>query len=279
MTKYNFGEKAKEKIKERQKDGMDKWVELDVYQTPKYKQSKAKAIELIESGKYQLEEGDFWILMNKGGSKMCYTGLIISHNGVLKINDIIDKESRFKPECVDIYKDEGGNIIMRYISQEQGIYEFGEVSQKNCRNEYPYAMALKRLQDRVILKTSKIAFFGIYSDSESEEFKEKIEDKEEKNKFFREPKGEMAGLAQAADESLKEAKIQKKELDRKKIEAKFAEIKAAIEACSSFEEIEKLLKTEEKSINYFKKNAQDLHEMIIGCKNAMKEILTKKEGE
>ena len=26
-------------------------------------------------------------MKNKGGSKLCYTGLIISHNGCLKIND------------------------------------------------------------------------------------------------------------------------------------------------------------------------------------------------
>ena len=36
-------------------------------------------------------------------------------------------------------------------------------------------MVLKRLMDRVILKNSKVGFFGIYSDSESEDFKEKLE--------------------------------------------------------------------------------------------------------
>lgn len=198
---YNFGEKNKEKAKG--DDG--KWIEMDVWQTPKYLQSKEKAIEIIEKSNYGVTEADFWILMNRGGSKMCYTGLIISHNGCLKINAKLDKEKRFKPECATVYKDEGGNIIMLYICPEQGIFEFGEVSPRNCKNDYPYAMALKRLQDRVILKTSEIAFFGIYSDSEGDDFKEKPEDKQEEsaNPFFKKPDGAMASLAEESKKDLK----------------------------------------------------------------------------
>lgn len=195
MTEYNFGEKKKEKVKN-PKD--QKWEELEVWQTPKYLQSKNKAIEIIEKGNYGLTEGDFWILMNRGGSKMCYTGLIISHNGCLKINSKLDKEKRFKPECAKICKDEDGLIVMEYICQEQGIYEFGEVSLKNCKNDYPYAMVLKRLQDRVILKTSEIAFFGIYSDSESEDFKESLDEKE----TVKEEKKNASGLSKEAGERI-----------------------------------------------------------------------------
>ena len=198
---YNFGEKAKEKVK----DQTGKWVEMDVWQTPKYNQSKEKAIEIIEKGGYGVTEADFWILMNKGGSKMCYTGLIISHNGCLKINAKLDKEKRFRPECTDVYKDVNGDIVMRYVCPEQGLYEFGEVSPKNCKNEYPYAMALKRLQDRVILKASEIAFFGIYSDSESDDFKKELEDKPE-DKVDDKPKnktGITKGLADGANDEIK----------------------------------------------------------------------------
>jgi hypothetical protein len=49
-------------------------------------------------------------------------------------------------------------------------WSIGEASPKNCKNDYPYAMALKRLFDRVVLKLSKLAYSGIMSDSESEEF-------------------------------------------------------------------------------------------------------------
>lgn len=249
---YNFGEKTKEKVKcsppKKDKDGKDIfWEELEVWQTPKYLQSKEKAIEIIEKGGYGVTEGDFWILMNKGGSKMCYTGLIISHNGVLKINAKLDKEKRFKPECADIYKDINGDIVMRYVSPEQGIYEFGEVSPKNCKNEYPYAMALKRLQDRVVLKTSEIAFFGIYSDSESDSFKEAPDESKEEslkdNKgFFKEPKGPLAGIAEQGNQEMQEKKAEKKAVDTeeklKKEEEGLERLKATLASFGSVAEIE-----------------------------------------
>ena len=71
---YNFGERARERYKT--KEG---WQDLEVWQTPKFLSSKNKAIELIESKKYGLDESDFWILKNQGGQKLNYTGLIISH--------------------------------------------------------------------------------------------------------------------------------------------------------------------------------------------------------
>ena len=166
---HNFGEKEVEVIKGK---------ELPVWQTPKYLKSKEKAIEMIESGKYNLDDGDFWILQNTyaNGTKVMYSGLIISHNGCLKINDSI--ENKFKPECFHVEPNQYGGLIGVY--QDADTFEFGEVSEKNCRNDYPYAMVLKRTMDRVILKKSKLAFYGVYSDSESEEFKEKFEDDAEK---------------------------------------------------------------------------------------------------
>lgn len=78
---YNFGENVEEYS---QKQGK----KIPVWQSDKYKESKKKACEIIESGKYGLSPADFWILMNETKSgKMGYTGLIISHNGCLKIND------------------------------------------------------------------------------------------------------------------------------------------------------------------------------------------------
>ena len=165
---YNFGEKKTEYNAKLSK-------EVEVWQSPKYLEAKKKAIETLESPQYKdvLSEGDFWILMNATKSgKMAYTGLIISHNGCLKINDALPADKRFKPSCVTLtetgYK---GSLVYTYVNDDQGIYEVGEVSDKNCTNAYPYAMALKRCMDRVILKSSKLAYSGIYSDSEAEEFK------------------------------------------------------------------------------------------------------------
>lgn len=165
---YQFGEKQTEW---NAKTGQ----EMPVWQTPKYLEAKMKAVQIIESRKFDITEGDFWILMNatKNG-KMAYTGLILSHNGCLKINDKL--ESKFKPEFLILDK-EGYNesLVYSYCCPEQGLYEVGEVSAKNCKNEYPYAMAFKRCFDRVVLKLSKLAYAGIYSDSESDEFIQRLE--------------------------------------------------------------------------------------------------------
>lgn len=159
----DFGEKVKEYSPKHGKD-------LPVWKTPKYLESKAKAEEIINSNKYGVQASDFWILMNITKSEqMAYNGLIISHNGCLKINDRL--ENKFDPQCVTVDKDGYKNsLVYSYCSPAQGIYEVGEVSASNCKNEYPYAMAFKRLFDRVVLKLSKLAYSGIYSESESEEF-------------------------------------------------------------------------------------------------------------
>lgn len=164
----NFGEK---KTEYSAKHG----GEIPVWQSPKYVEAKRKAEEIIASRKYDITEGDFWILMNATKSgKMAYTGLIISHNGCLKINDKLD--SKFNPDCVTYDKDGYNNsLVFHYCNADQGIYEVGEVSSANCKNDYPYAMAYKRLFDRVVLKLSRLAYAGIYSDSESDEFVQRIE--------------------------------------------------------------------------------------------------------
>lgn len=151
---------------------------IPVIQSNKYQEAKKKAIELIESKKYDLVEADFWILMNetKNGNMM-YSGLIISHNGCLKINDKQEEKMKFKPSSMTLDKEGYGNsLVYTYINDEQGVYEVGEVSKDNCKNSYPYAMALKRCMDRVILKNCKLAYSGVYSDSEAEEFAGKDND-------------------------------------------------------------------------------------------------------
>lgn len=170
---YNFGEKKTENI-----NGKTLPVE---FITPKYKEARNKAIELLESDKYKgiLETSDFWILVNTyaNKTKAMYSGLIISHDGCLKINDVLDEELKFKSECMTLDKEGyNGSLVFTYNCPKQGIYEVGEVSKDNCKNDYPYAMALKRCMDRVILKNSKIAYSGIYSDSEADEFTKRIDE-------------------------------------------------------------------------------------------------------
>lgn len=173
---YNFGEKEYENI-----GGKKLKVE---FKTPKFYEAKAEAIELLKSEEYRdvLQASDFWILVNTYAdkTKAMYSGLIISHDGCLKINDTLPKEKKFKPECVVIDKEGyNGSLVFIYNCEEQGLYEVGEVNELNCKNDYPYAMALKRCFDRVVLKNSKIAYAGIYSDSESDEFVQRIEKNDE----------------------------------------------------------------------------------------------------
>lgn len=166
---HNFGEKDYENIRGQK---------LPVWKSPKYEETKKKAIELIENETYKgvLNDGDFWILMNttKNGN-VAYTGLIISHNACLKINDVLPVEKRFKPSCFTIQLEEYRKGLIGIYCDED-IYEIGEVNDVNCKNDYPYAMCLKRCFDRVVLKKSGIAQWGIYSDSEADEFKEKYEE-------------------------------------------------------------------------------------------------------
>ena len=99
--------------------------------------------------------------------------------------DKLEDTKRFNPESVIIDKD-GYNdtLVYTYINKEQGLYEVGEVSKTNCKNSYPYAMALKRCFDRVVLKNSRLAYESIYSDSEGADIsKEAQEENEKENKI------------------------------------------------------------------------------------------------
>ena len=165
-----FGEKKTENI-----NGVD----CPVWQTPKYEASKQKALEILSKSEYGLVEGDFWILMNTyaNGTKVMYSGLILSHNGCLKINDKL--EDPFKAQYLTR---EWLNESLIYEYNDGTLYEIGEVSEKNLKkNVYPYAMAFKRCFDRVVLKKSKLAYSGIYSEVEADEFKQKVDDNAEES--------------------------------------------------------------------------------------------------
>lgn len=168
-----FNEKKEEYSKKQNKN-------IEVWQSPKYIEARNKAIELIESKKYELTEGDFWILMNETKTgKMGYTGLIISHNGCLKINDHI--ENKINPNNFNV-EINGYNNSLTYTYCDDEVFEVGEVSKENCTNAYPYAMALKRCFDRAVLKKCKLAYAGVYSDSEAEEFSKKEDDEDQEIK-------------------------------------------------------------------------------------------------
>lgn len=174
--KYNFGEKEYEK-----------WggKKIPVKLLPKYISTREKVIALLESDKYKdvLTEGDFWILMNfnKDKTECYYSGLIISHDALIKVNDTLDDREKFNekfcsdPKVCNFKGVEG--LRMDYRDPRDGMFEVGEISVTNCKNDYPYAMLLKRTFDRVVKRKAKLSM--VYSDSEAEEFREPVESKKE----------------------------------------------------------------------------------------------------
>lgn len=178
-----FGEKNEEYSSKQNKN-------IPVYQSEKYKKAKEKALKMINDAKWGLSQADFWILMNETKTgKMQYTGLIISHTGCLKINDALEQDKRFDPESISIDKEGYENtLVYTYSNKNQGLYEVGEVSKSNCKNAYPYAMALKRCFDRVVLKNSKLAYESIYSDSEGADIGKEADEEEQKDELIDETK-------------------------------------------------------------------------------------------
>ena len=152
---------------------------------PKYKTTKDNVIALLESDKYKgiFFAEDFWILKNynKDKSKCFYSGLIISHEALVKVNDLLPENSRFVEqfcsEPIPCTWKGVETLRMEYRDKRDGMFEVGEISVNNCKNDYPFAMLLKRTFDRVVKRKAKLSM--VYSDSEADEFREPTEEKQE----------------------------------------------------------------------------------------------------
>lgn len=143
--------------------------ELPVEITPRYEVSKKNAKEILKRYK-ELTEADFWILMreSKDLSVMQYLGLIISHNACIKINDKASAADKFDPLSLTLdTKGYSNSLVYTYRNKAQSIFEVGESNRRNCKNGYPYATALKRVFDRVVLRIAKLTYPEIHSEEES----------------------------------------------------------------------------------------------------------------
>jgi hypothetical protein len=110
--------------------------------------------------KYELEQDHFW-KHNQSGK------WIVSHRAVMKIAEV-EGVVFHKPEIIR----EGMTSIVLYgeaTLNERTIWSFGEAMPENCRMPYFWAMAEKRLKDRLTL--TLIDVYGeIYSEIEADEF-------------------------------------------------------------------------------------------------------------
>ena len=163
-SKERFGEKAFDKLGD---------FTLPTEWGPKYERARAAADTAIQ--KYNLSEEDFWIkkkldLSDMREKKIIYENLIISHAAALKINIQLPADMQFKPSCVKEAKGVDGGVAFIYVCDEQNLFMTGEAARPNNSFPFPYAIASKRLIDRVILSNSGLYSEGVYSESEAEEF-------------------------------------------------------------------------------------------------------------
>ena len=112
--------------------------------------------------KYNLSGSDFWELPMKKGT------WILSHDACEKIADI----EKITFEYPEIHN--GTNsvaMIGKATKADKTIWSTGEANPQNCKNQYMWAMAEKRLKDRLTLKLINAYEYGIYSEEEADDFK------------------------------------------------------------------------------------------------------------
>ena len=127
--------------------------------------------ELIDKfkNKYKLSGSDFWEL-NRGGREL----MIIKHNAVERI--AMQENISWTLTIENFAPD----VVVKCCAtwKDNHIESFGECTAQNNKNSFPYAMAEKRAVDRCVLKLLN-AHAYIYSDSESDDFKQPKESKQE----------------------------------------------------------------------------------------------------
>jgi len=114
--------------------------------------------------KYSLPKEDFWEVR---------TGIwVVTHNACEKIASIENIEFH-KP---DVYTENGIVALLGTAKMgDKTIWATGEASPTNVKGQgsYLWAMAEKRLKDRLTLKLINAYEYGIYSEEESESFNKK----------------------------------------------------------------------------------------------------------
>ncbi len=113
--------------------------------------------------KYELSKDDFWEL--KRGSRQTW---IITHDACEKI--AFQEGIIFESPQVYIQSPDNISFIGAGKLGDRIEWTTGEASPQNCKMSYFWAMAEKRLKDRLTLKLINAYEYGIYSEAESDSF-------------------------------------------------------------------------------------------------------------
>jgi len=116
--------------------------------------------------KYNLAKDDSWELKRGGKS-----ALILTHDACEKIAYKEGIEF-IKPSYTDIHRDNDGGVAIIGSAKlgDSEVWTVGEASPKNCKMPYNWAMAEKRLKDRLTLKLINAYEYGVYSEVEADDF-------------------------------------------------------------------------------------------------------------
>ena len=129
--------------------------------------------------KYKLSGKDFWELPQRKGT------WIITHDACERIATMEDIRFEFPEIHVGVNDTdvamvgkatimvEGLDSIGAPLTKPYEVWTTGEASPNNCHNKYYWAMAEKRLKDRLTLKLIGAYEYGIYSEVEADSFKNK----------------------------------------------------------------------------------------------------------
>lgn len=99
----------------------------------------------------------------------CHGTLVVLHKALEKI---AAKKGIIFDAPVHLLTNPANKEVVIQVTARLGDrqeWSIGEVSEKNCRNDYPFAMAEKRAKDRVILKLLGVAG-DTYSEEEADKF-------------------------------------------------------------------------------------------------------------
>ncbi len=123
------------------------------------KSQKARFTTLAEQ--HGLIADDFW--------KASQGFVIITRTGIEKVQRSLGVEVKYEvvPEFSDV---SSGLYVVKAVgyNKDKQVESYGEASPKNCRNQYPVAMAEKRALSRVILKMADMYELGVYGEDEGD---------------------------------------------------------------------------------------------------------------